>query len=191
MSDDKQTFEKLVLPFGTEESDCVDFAEQHLFGLIRRTEKDEDSQMPLTLTFAHGTLDTSCQFVNNYKLHVWLARCYGSDREKAANLIRSFFYVIDEQAIREEFASDNGDNRSLAMAYLGEYAPAQYEPNLMDLFSAGAKDASPDVREATFLAIGIVGWRELLPVVDAALAVESDEYLRQQLEWRRSELARK
>ena len=172
----------LVLPFGTSEEEMASFAKTHGFSLVHRSPEDKDRRALLTVTYRHHSLNAIVQYVFNYLIHIVTARCFGSDQLKAADMLRSFFFVVDEQEIRERLSSDGPGDRGLAMAYLAEFAPATFEPGIMDLFEKGTGDTDKDVREFAFLAMGMAGWPELLPLAQRALTIEKDSYLRGQLE---------
>jgi hypothetical protein len=70
----------------------------------------------------------------------------------------------------------------LALAYAAELAPAVFEQRLLDILAQGAADKDADVREFSYLAIGIVGRRKFRPIAEPALEGENEESVRSQLQ---------
>jgi hypothetical protein len=177
-----------VLPFGTTEEAFHEFATTQGYTKRRRTPEDRATLTLLTVTYGCGEPGTFVQYVFNSKVHVASARSHGPDRlaiERAMNL---HFVLVDETEIRTRLESTDAGDRGLAMAYLAEFAPRHVEPGVLDLFARGSTDPDADVREFSALAMGVVGWLEFRPIVQAALEAEKLATLKAQFERLRANL---
>ncbi len=171
-----------VLPFGTTEEEFAEFAKAREYIEVRRTPEDRTALTLLTVTYFCVEPGTHVQYVYNFKIHIATARAHGPGRWAVAKALGQYFYVVDEKEIRTRLASDDPGDRGLSLAYLAEFAPSVCEPRLLDIFARGAVDADADVREFSFLAMGIVGWSQFRSIAESALVAEKVSALRAQLQ---------
>lgn len=171
-----------VLPFGTTEDEFAAFAKQQGYREIRRAPENRQTLSLLTVTYACDQPDTYVQYVFNHKVHIATARSHGPGRWFVSKALEQHFCIVDETEIRQRLASQDAGDRGLALAYVAEFAPAVFEQRLLDIFAQGAADRDADVREFSYLAMGIVGWRQFRPIAEAALQEENVETLRSQLQ---------
>lgn len=177
---DFSDFIKLVLPYGTTEEEFAGFAQSQGFELADRAPEDRRQLKLLTVTHRHKTLDALAQYVLNYKVNIATARCFGADREAAAEMLKAYFYIVDEAEIADCLASEGPGDRGLGMAYLAEFAPPRCEENLLAFFARGLEDPDQDVREFAYLAVAIAAWPALLPLAQKAANAETDPHLQGQ-----------
>ena len=144
------------------------------WGEISQTEKT-----PYEIVFIKPGKKAYIHYIEDYMVKVKYIVARGEQADKVVEEAKNSLDCYSWQEILNEYATSKNHKQKIQTIYIaGTAAPFEFNPEHKKFFDNSLQDEHPDVRIATIVAMGYMGWSEWIPVLEDLKNNDPDETVR-------------
>lgn len=131
------------------------------WGEISQTENT-----PYEIVFIKPGKKAFIHYIEDYMVKVKYIVAKGEEANKVIEEAKKSLDCYSWQEILDEYATSENHRQKIQTVYIaGTAAPLRFDPEYKKFFDNSLQDEHPDVRIATIVAMGYMGWSEWIPVL--------------------------